>query len=309
MIFPAENSVIEVCDLTKRYGDNLACDSINLSVRQGTTFGLLGPNGAGKSTLIRMLMALTTADSGEIKLFGEQGSHRSSEMRCRVGYVPELHFIYRWMTIKEVLNFVSKLYVNWDTDLANEMLSKFELSTKKRVSALSKGMIAKLGLIIALAHNPDLLILDEPTSGLDPIIREDFLESVLQSHSCKGRTILFSSHHVDDVEQVADEVGILVNGRFAVQGAVDELRNRIKRIRIVLPDGKLPVRVPSEAVFQKLSRREWIVAVDPFSDALFENLQSENDAVSADVIELNLEEIFKDVVRGSKPTSEEAKVD
>ena len=118
-----------------------------------------------------------------------------------------------------------------------------------------------------------------------------------------------SSHHVDDVERVADEVGILVNGRFAVQGTVDELRNRIKRIRIVLPDGKLPVRVPSEGVFQKLSRREWIVTVDPFSDALFENVQSENDAVSADVIELNLEEIFKDVVRGQKPQSEEAKVD
>ena len=309
MISLDDNSVIEVRDLTKRYGDNLACDSINLSVRQGTTFGLLGPNGAGKSTLIRMLMALTTADAGEIHLFGKQGSHRIPEMRCKIGYVPELHFIYRWMTIKEVLNFVSKLYVNWNTDLANEMLSKFELSTKKRVSALSKGMTAKLGLIIALAHNPDLLILDEPTSGLDPIIREDFLESILQSHSCKGRTILFSSHHVDDVERVADEVGILVNGRFAVQGTVDELRSRIKRIRIVLPDGKLPVRVPPEAVFRKLSRREWVVTVDPFSETLFESIQSENDAVSADVVDLNLEEIFKDVVRGSKPTSEGANFD
>jgi len=208
MISSGDNSAIEVRDLTKRYGDNLACVSIDLSVRQGTTFGLLGPNGAGKSTLIRMLMGLTTIDSGEIKFFGEQGSLRSPDMRRRIGYVPELHFIYRWMTIKEVLGFVSKLYVNWDTDLANTMLSKFELSTKKRVSALSKGMTAKLGLIVALAHNPDLLILDEPTSGLDPIIREDFLESVLQSHSCKGRTILFSSHHVDDVERVADEVGI-----------------------------------------------------------------------------------------------------
>jgi ABC-2 type transport system ATP-binding protein len=305
----SDATAIKVRELTKRYGGVLACDSINLSVRQGATFGLLGPNGAGKSSLIRMLMGLTAIDSGEVTLFGETANFRTPEMRCRIGYVPELHFIYRWMTIKEVLGFVSRLYDRWDNDLANDMLSKFELSPQQRVSALSKGMTAKLGLLIALAHNPDLLILDEPTSGLDPIIREDFLESVLQSHLCKRRAILFSSHHVDDVERVADEVGILVNGRFAVQGTVDELRSRIKRIRIVLPDGKLPARVPAEAVFQRLARRDWTVTVDPFSDGLFEHLQSENHAVSADVIDLNLEEIFKDVVRGRKPQSEEANGD
>jgi ABC-2 type transport system ATP-binding protein len=309
MISAPDTAAIEVRELTKRYGGVLACDSINLSVRQGATFGLLGPNGAGKSSLIRMLMGLTAIDSGEVTLFGENANSRTQEMRCRIGYVPELHFIYRWMTIKEVLGFVSTLYDRWDNDLANDMLSRFELSPNKRVSALSKGMTAKLGLLIALAPNPDLLILDEPTSGLDPIIREDFLESVLQSHSCKGRAILFSSHHVDDVERVADEVGILVNGRFAVQGTVDELRSRVKRIRIVLPDGKLPARVPAEAVYQRLARRDWTVTVDPFSDELFDQLQSENHAVSGEVIDLNLEEIFKDVVRGRKPQSEEAHVD
>lgn len=210
MISAPEKPAIEVQGLTKRYGGVLACDSINLSVRQGTTFGLLGPNGAGKSTLIRMLMGLTAIDSGE------------------------------------VLGFVSKLYTDWDNDLTNELLSKFELGTKK---------------------------------------------------------------HVDDVERVSDEVGILANGRFAVHATVDELRARIRRIRIVLPDGKLPERVPSEAVFQRLSRREWIVTVDPYSDGLFQELQSENRAVSAEVIELNLEEIFKDVVRGRNLQSEEAPID
>jgi ABC-2 type transport system ATP-binding protein len=309
MISAPDDVVVEVRELTKRYGGNLACDSIDLSIQQGTTYGLLGPNGAGKSSLIRMLMGLTAIDSGEVKLFGQSAQTRTPEMRNRIGYVPELHFIYRWMNIKEVLDFVSKLYVRWDKDLANELLSKFELDPQKRVSSLSKGMTAKLGLIIALAHNPDLLILDEPTSGLDPIIREDFLESVLQSHSCKGRTILFSSHHVDDVERVADKVGILVNGRLAVQGKVDELRDRIKRLRIVLQDGRLPVSVPAECVFQRISRREWTVTVDPFSDQLFEKLRMENDAVSADIIELNLEEIFKDVVRGHKPQTEEGNHD
>jgi ABC-2 type transport system ATP-binding protein len=309
MISTAGDSAIEVRGLTKRYGQSVACDAIDLSIRQGMTFGLLGPNGAGKSTFIRMLMGLTTIDSGDVELFGENAMKRSPEMRSRIGYVPELHFIYRWMTIKEVLGFVSKLYDRWDRDLADELLSKFELSPKKLVSALSKGMTAKLGLIIALAHNPELLILDEPTSGLDPVIREDFLESVLQSHTCKGRTILFSSHHVDDVERVADEVGILVNGRFVVQGTVDELRSRIKRIRIVLPDGKLPTRVPPATILQKLMRREWILTIDHFSEQLFDDLQLENDAVSAEVFDMNLEEIFKDVVRGQKTQRKEDEVD
>ena len=111
------------------------------------------------------------------------------------------------------------------------------------------------------------------------------------------------------MERVADEVGILVNGCFAVQGTVDELRSRIKRIRVVLPDGKLPASVPAEAIFQRLARRDWTVTVNPFSEGLFEHLQSENQAVSADVIDLNLEEIFKDVVRGQKRQNEEANDD
>ncbi len=113
MIAQPETPVLEVRELTKRYGKTLACDALNISVRKGTTFGLLGPNGAGKSTLIRMLMGLTPADSGEVRLFGESAHERTPEIRRRIGYVPELHFIYRWMTIKEVLDFVSKLYDCW----------------------------------------------------------------------------------------------------------------------------------------------------------------------------------------------------
>lgn len=306
MILPNEGTVLEVRNLTKRYGSTLACDALNMSIPEGMTLGLLGPNGAGKSTFIRMLMGLTNVDSGEMFLFGKDAIDRTAETRNRIGYVPELHFIYRSMSIGEVLGFVSKLYQRWDGEIANAMLMKFELSTKMRVAALSKGMTAKLGLIIALAHNPDLLILDEPTSGLDPIIREDFLESVLQSHTCKGRTILFSSHHVDDVARVADEVAIMVNGRFAVRGTVDDLRCRIKRIRVVLPDGRLPIKVPKEILYQKLSRREWIVTVDQFTDSIFTEIKDENNAVNAEVIDLSLEDIFKDVVRGQKTQTEEA---
>jgi ABC-2 type transport system ATP-binding protein len=294
--------ILDVQDLTKHYGSNIACNRVNISICRGTTFGLLGPNGAGKSTLIRMLMGLTPLDSGSITLFGGETQLSSPQMRQRVGYVPELHYIYRWMTIAKVIAFASRLYERWDAELAQDMLSQFELPLQQRVGTLSKGMTAKLGLVIALAHNPELLILDEPASGLDPIIREDFLESVLQNHTCLGRTILFSSHHVDDVERVADEVGIMVKGRLAVRGSVDELRGRIKRIRVVLPDGRLPVHIPPGVFNQRLVRRDWIVTTHAFSEELVDELRTENHGLHCEVIDLNLEEIFKDVVRSNMPT-------
>jgi ABC-2 type transport system ATP-binding protein len=288
---------IVVSGLTKRYGNQVACNGIDLCISRGRTFGLLGPNGAGKSTLIRMLMGLTESDAGRASVLGCEDL-RSSALRQRVGYVPELHFMYRWMTIREILEFVSPLYVHWDTELAKDLVDKFELPMRKRVSSLSKGMTAKLGLLLALAHHPDLLILDEPTSGLDPIVREDFLESVLQNHTCSDRTVLFSSHHVDDVERVADEVGIMVHGRLVAYGSPDELRARIKRVRVVLQDGRLPSQVPKQAIHQKLQRREWLLTVLCFSSDIVRQIEEENDPVSVAVIDLSLEEIFKDLVRG-----------
>lgn len=296
---------ISVRGLTKRYGKQLACNSVDLDISVGKTFGLLGPNGAGKSSLIRMLMGLIPKDAGEVTILGG-GDIRASELRQKIGYVPELHYIYRWMTIEQVLNFVSPLYENWDTEIADSLVDKFQLPKSKRVSALSKGMTAKLGLLIALAHHPQLLILDEPTSGLDPVIREDFLESVLQSHARPDRTILFSSHHVDDVERVSDEVGIMVHGKLVVRGSVDELRERIKRIRVVLKDGRLPGSVPVSTLHQKLARREWTLTVDNFSADLLRQIEVDNDPVSTEVFDLNLEEIFKDVVRGFDARTESA---
>jgi ABC-2 type transport system ATP-binding protein len=250
-------------------------------------------------------MGLSPADSGEIRIFGEDARVHKPALRQRIGYVPEVHCIYRWMTVREVIGFVSKLYPRWDDDLADQMLSAFELPLKKKVASLSKGMTTKLSLILALGHNPDILILDEPTSGLDPIIREEFLENVLQRHLCKGRTVFFSSHHFDDVERVADEVGIFVDGRFIARGSIDELRSNIKRVQIVLPDGKLPAYVPEQAVFERLSRRDWTVTVSPFSEDLFEQLMSENHAIGGNVVDLSLEDIFKDVIRGRKRQLEE----
>ena len=274
-------------------------------MRRGTTFGLLGPNGAGKSSAIRMLMGLTEIDDGTATVLGYDVEDRPAELRQRVGYVPELHFIYRWMTVGEVIQFVSALYRHWDDNLAEELRTTFDLPNRKKVKALSKGMVAKLGLLIALAHRPGLLVLDEPTSGLDPIIREDFLESVLQSDSEGDRSVLFSSHHVDDVKRVADDVGIMVDGQLVMCGEVDVMRRHVKRVRLVLRDGTLPTNVPPEVIHQRLNRREWMVTVRPYSQELVERIRTENDSEDATVFDLGLEEIFKDLVRGRKLADKE----
>jgi ABC-2 type transport system ATP-binding protein len=208
------------------------------------------------------------------------------------------------MKVQQVVDFVSPLYEHWDLELASSLIDKFRLPTTKRVNSLSKGMTAKLGLLLALSHQPELLILDEPTSGLDPVIREDFLESVLANHARPDRTILFSSHHVDDVERVSDEVGIMVHGKLVVTGSPDELRQRIKRVRVVLQDGRLPGPPPAQTIHQKLSRREWLLTLDGFSCELLRQIERDNAPVSIEVMDLNLEEIFKDIVRGSEADAE-----
>ncbi|HBE67957.1 MAG TPA: ABC transporter ATP-binding protein [Planctomycetaceae bacterium] len=298
------DAAIKTRDLCKSFGKVQACRELSIEVPKGITYGLLGPNGAGKSTLIRMLMGLHQSDSGTAELLGQPANHHTAELANRVGYVPELHFIYRWMTVNEAIGFVSRLYNDWDSTLADSLLDKFELPRKKRVSSLSKGMTAKLGLLLGLSHTPELLILDEPTSGLDPIIREDFLESVLQTHADGERTVFFSSHHVDDVERVSDEVGIMADGQLALEGSVEHLRQSVKRVSFVLEDGKLPSALHESIIHQKVDRRQWTTTLSPYSPEAVQELIATNDVQpTAEVIDLNLEEIFKDVVRGKSQTS------
>lgn len=299
---------ISIRNITKRFGETSACNQLNLEIPHGTTFGLLGPNGAGKSTLIRILMGLVQSDSGTATVLGYDVSQRNPHLREQVGYVPELHYIYRWMTVRQVIRFVSGLYSHWNHSIAACLLDQFELPNDKRVATLSKGMTAKLGLLLALAPEPQLLILDEPTSGLDPIIREEFLESVLQSHTGSDRTVLFSSHHVDDVARVSDQVGIINQGQLVLHGTPEALSTRFKRIDAILDDGRLPQWLPPETVCTKQSRRHWTLSVDRFAPQLVDELKARNAIHQVEISDLCLEEIFKEIVRGCKAKRQEINV-
>ena len=301
-----DSAAIVTEGLTRRYRSAVAVDNLNLIVRRGTVLGLLGPNGAGKSTTLRMIMGLLRPTSGCIRVLGLDPFQTPGQVRQAIGYVPETPQIYRWMTIREVLRFCRALYAGWKDEQAELLLDVFQLPTQRKVRQLSKGMLAKLSLVIALAHDPELLILDEPLSGLDPLARDEFLDGVLQGLCSGERSVIFSSHQLDEVNRLSDSVAVLHAGRLLTHCSLDELRSA-KRVRALLHEGRLPVDIPVEAVWQQLNRREWSLTLHPFSIAALERLRATNPVHRVDVDDLTLDDIFKDLIRGqSVQTSREA---
>jgi ABC-2 type transport system ATP-binding protein len=293
---------IELTDLTKRYRGRTAVDRLCLSIPAGSTFGLIGPNGAGKSSTIKMLMGMLSITSGSARVLGIDVASEPLRVKQRVGYVPEVHHIYRWMLVGEVVGFARSFYETWNDAYCARLLDLFELDVHKRVKHLSKGMLAKLGLILAVAHEPDLLILDEPMSGMDPLGRDEFLDGVVRTLCERRCTVLFSSHTLSDVQRLADEVGILHEGRLLVHCGVDELLTSTKRVNVVLKDGCLPRSEPDGMVWQSIQRHEWSLTVRGFTPEVARRIQAENPVEAITIRDLNLEEVFKDYVKGRRPS-------
>lgn len=284
----------------KRFSGQTVVRDLRLAVPRGCVFALLGPNGAGKSTTVRMAMGVLRSDGGSLRVLGREVGADPSWVKQRVGYVPEVQFIYRWMRVREAIAFCASFYPTWNATLCQELLDRFELEGRKKVRHLSKGMGVKLSLLLAVSHEPEVLILDEPTSGLDPLVREEFVEGILRNMCDGRRTVLFASHTLQDVQRLADQVGILVNGELLVNRPIDELLESTKTIRAVLADGCRPRCTPGGAIFESLDRREWSVAVSDFSADQVDELRSQNQVEHVEVVNMNLEEIFKAYVRGRR---------
>jgi ABC-2 type transport system ATP-binding protein len=298
-----DTHAIEIYDVTRSFGDKKAVDSLNLKIPTGTTFGFIGPNGAGKTTTIKMLMGMLEPTSGCARVLGMDPSLREPALRQRVGYVPELHFIYRWMRVGEVIGFCRELYDTWNPLTCGELLELFELDPRMKVKQLSKGMTAKLALLLAISHEPELLILDEPTSGLDPLVREEFLDGVLRSLCVRSQTVLFSSHTLSDVQRLADHVGLIYNGRLLVHCPTEELLTGTKRVRAVLKDGAVPADPPDGTIWQQHKNREWLLTVRGCSEATLETIRGSGCVDLVEVTNLSLEDVFKDYVKGRRASA------
>jgi ABC-2 type transport system ATP-binding protein len=214
-----------------------------LRIAEGTVYGLLGRNGAGKTTTIKMLLGMAHPSYGRAELFGEDSSQLRPRTRARIAYLAEGHPLYRWMTIRQAVEFTRPFYDRWNQSLLEQILDHFELSPKRRIRRLSRGQQAQVALALAVSTDPELLILDDPTLGLDTVVRRDFLESLIQIIQRRGRTILFSSHILGDVERVADRIGIMIDGVLRVDCPTDHFKESLKKV-ILEFDGEPPQIVP-----------------------------------------------------------------
>ena len=216
--------VIRVTDLTRRFGARTALASVSLSLSRGGVYGLIGANGAGKTTLIKHLLGLLRAESGSVRVFGLDPVADPVAVLSRIGYLSEENDLPGWMRVDELIRYSRAFYPAWDDAYAEDLRRAFALDPTAKVKNLSKGQRARAGLLIALAYRPELLVLDEPSSGLDPIVRRDILGAVIRTIADEGRTVLFSSHLLEEVEQVADHVTMISQGRLLLSGPLAAIR-------------------------------------------------------------------------------------
>jgi ABC-2 type transport system ATP-binding protein len=220
---------IETTRLTKRYGSARGIEELDLRVEAGEVFGFLGPNGAGKSTTIRTLLDFQRPTSGSARVLGFDSRSDSVEVRRRTGYLAGELRLFDRMSGDEHLAWFSKARGGHDDAMVTSLVERFGIQMDRPVKQLSKGNRQKVGLLLALAHRPELLILDEPTSGLDPLVQNEF-EVLLRETVAEGRTVLLSSHSLDEVQRVADRVAIIRDGRLVVTDSVEHLRASAPRI-------------------------------------------------------------------------------
>jgi ABC-2 type transport system ATP-binding protein len=216
--------VVTVSELTRRFGAKTALASVSLSVSRGGVYGLVGENGAGKTTLIRHILGLLRAQSGSVRVFGLDPVADPVGVLSRIGYLSEERDLPGWMRVDELIRYTRAFYPGWDDAYAEELLHAFALDASATIGTLSKGEKARVGLLIALAYRPELLVLDEPSTGLDPVVRRDILDAIVRTIADEGRTVLFSSHLLDEVERVADHVTMISHGRIVLSAPLAAIR-------------------------------------------------------------------------------------
>jgi ABC-2 type transport system ATP-binding protein len=277
--------------LSKRYGETLALDALDLTVNEGEVYGYLGPNGAGKTTTIRLLLGLHRPSGGRAELFGIDAWGDPVTAHRRVAYVAGEPFLWPSMTSAETFAFLARLHGGTDVAYRDQLVERFQLDTRKKIRALSKGNRQKVQLIAALATRADLLLLDEPTSGLDPLMEMAFRECVKEAKT-RGQSVFLSSHILSEVEAVCERVGILRDGRLVDQGTLQELRHlSAQTVEVTFageaPELALPAGVQVVSAGPNALRFEVTGSVGPLIAAL-----AEHPVVALTSREPSLEEIF-----------------
>jgi ABC-2 type transport system ATP-binding protein len=284
-------AAIEIHRVSKTYPGKKALDRLSLSIPAGAIFALLGDNGAGKSTAIRILNGLTPPDSGWARVLDHDAWNDAPALRRRIGYVPERPKFYDWMTVQQIGWFTSGFQGDGYLDRYLDLAEQFLLEPRARLSVLSKGQYAKVGLALALAIDPEVLILDEPTSGLDLLVRREFLASMVRLAG-KGRTILICSHQVAEIERVASHVAFLHAGKVLLTATMEELRDLMVRVRLRC-EGPRPTAALLGTVLQEQSvGGKWQVILREPDRAALDRLRTAPGIYDYEETPLGLEEMY-----------------
>lgn len=286
-------SAIEIRELTRRYGKLEAVHGLSLSVRAGCCYGFFGRNGAGKTTTIKCLLNLLRPQSGTVRVLGLDPQSEEVAVKSRLAYVPDAVAFYPWMTVRDTLEYFASFRAHWNRDIENDLLKRFGLNLNQKASSMSKGQKTQLALITAVCPEPELLVLDEPTSGLDPIVRREFIETVIgayQSSDPENRTVFVSTHLISEFEGLIDEFTVIEQGRNLLTMNADEARNRFKKISVRFASQPATL-VPTGALQVKQNGRSAEILANGNSERIITELKAQNPE-DLRCESLSLEEIF-----------------
>lgn len=292
------DSVIRIESLSRRFGNKQALDDVTLNIPRGSVFGLVGGNGAGKTTLLKHVLGLFKPQSGSVRVLDKDPVADPAGVLVNIGYLSEERDLPDWMRIDQLIRFQSSFYPNWDSNYASELISMFELDTHQKIKSLSRGQRARVGLLIAIAHRPELLVLDEPSSGLDPVVRRDILAAIIRTVADEGRTVLFSSHLLDEVQRVSDHVAMLHDGRLILSGRLDTVLEQHSQITVRLREATDTSPTIPGSLHCQGSGREWTVICNGRLDEV-ELWMEENHVNLVDRTRPTLEDIFVANVGGA----------
>ena len=285
------DNVVVVEDLVKYFDGRCVLDGINLNVPRGCIYGLLGRNGSGKTTIIRILLGLEPPTRGRTFLLDAESTELSAKLHSRIGYVAEGHNLIQNYRVGRLIKLCKDLSLQWNDEFFNHLIETFRLPTDRRVKELSIGMRAQLNLALAMAIDPELLIFDDPTLGLDTVARRQFLELAIDLIQQQGRTILFCSHILSDVERIADRIGILAAGKLVVDCPLEELKERVKKLRIIFPESAPANLNLTEIINQQIQDREMVITAANWNKQKQTVLETFKPS-SCTEIPMSLEDIF-----------------
>jgi len=291
-----DSYVIETTNVSRSFSRRIAVQNLNLRVRRGSIFGLLGRNGAGKTTAIKMIVGLIWPDRGSIRVNGVAPEQFRVEDRWKIGYVSERQILNPLMRVDALIQFTSSFYPDWDFAACDRMLKRFKIDATSRVRSLSAGTARQVAFMLALAQKPDLLVLDEPAANLDVVTRRQFLDEMLELLREDGKTVLLSSHLLSDVERVADEIGIMTDGRLALSEPLDRLKETVRKVRFHgFENGTRSFQIPEAFQFSKTAD-EALATMRVEDERNLEAIAREH-RCQYEIITLNLEDIFVEMVR------------